>query len=194
MELSFAQLQALNDLFQRKTDEDVESEPMRHPSLNPGSFGPQSTTSATSNPDPNHKVVVKTKSASNPIWDDEEVNQSELSIFEDDPSDRREEPRYEILYKQTVTTEEVYLGMGGANPSTLDCNAMVVKVFLTGCSFSEVTLDVISTRMLVRSSRYKLSLYLPYLVNEKNGNAKWDSKKQILSVTLPIIRPDPFDG
>ena len=39
-----------------------------------------------------------------------------------------------------------------------------------------------------------LSTYLPYPVNlkEKEGNAKWNAKKETLAVTLPIIRSDLF--
>lgn len=38
------------------------------------------------------------------------------------------------------------------------------------------------------ASRYKLLLYLPHKVDEDKGSAKYDTSKQQLVVTLPIIR------
>ena len=48
--------------------------------------------------------------------------------------------------------------------------------------------------MMILSSVYcsKLSVYLPHRVNEDKGKAAWDGKKEILSISLPIIREDPF--
>lgn len=40
------------------------------------------------------------------------------------------------------------------------------------------------------ASRSKLNVYLPHAVQEDKGKAQWDGKKQVLSVTLPIIRED----
>lgn len=37
-----------------------------------------------------------------------------------------------------------------------------------------------------------LRLHLPHKVQSERGRAKWDAKKKILSVALPIIREDPF--
>jgi hypothetical protein len=39
----------------------------------------------------------------------------------------------------------------------------------------------------------KLSIHLPYIVDEKKAAAKWDAKTSTLSVTLPIIREDIDD-
>lgn len=35
-------------------------------------------------------------------------------------------PRYEMIFKQAVTSEEMYLQMGNKNPSTASCEDMVV--------------------------------------------------------------------
>jgi hypothetical protein len=40
--------------------------------------------------------------------------------------------------------------------------------------------------------RYYLNFILPYPVKEKEGKAKWISDKEILELTLPIIREDNF--
>jgi len=36
--------------------------------------------------------------------------------------------RYEILYKQSVTTEDMFLQMGNKTPSTASCEDMVVSI------------------------------------------------------------------
>jgi hypothetical protein len=38
----------------------------------------------------------------------------------------------------------------------------------------------------------KLRLSFPHKVDSERGTAKWDNKKKTLTVTLPIIRDDPF--
>lgn len=66
---------------------------------------------------------------------------------------------------------------------------MVVRIELPGTeSVKEIDLDVKEGSMIVRSPKYKLSTYLPHKVNHDMGKAKWDSAKQELSVTLPIVR------
>ena len=54
----------------------------------------------------------------------------------------------------------------------------------------DLALDVTPTRFLVRSAKYRLSTHLPYKVDDKKAAAKWDTKKETLSVTLPIIREE----
>jgi hypothetical protein len=36
--------------------------------------------------------------------------------------------RFDFLYKQHVAAEDLYLGMSGKTPSSVDCEALVVKV------------------------------------------------------------------
>ena len=56
------------------------------------------------------------------IWEDEEVDE------EGDVDDGRARPEFDILYKQHVGSEDMFLGLGQMTPSTNDCNYMVVKV------------------------------------------------------------------
>jgi len=39
----------------------------------------------------------------------------------------------------------------------------------------------------------RLAMYLPHEVNDKEGNAKWDSDKNELILTLPIIHNDMWN-
>ena len=47
-----------------------------------------------------------------------------------------------------------------------------------------------ATYIRLESSLYKLAMYLPHKVDGEKGSAKWDKKKETLSITLPIIRQD----
>ena len=38
--------------------------------------------------------------------------------------------RYDIHFKQSVTAEDIYLGLGNKNPSTASCEEMVVSDFI----------------------------------------------------------------
>lgn len=57
----------------------------------------------------------------------------------------------------------------------------------SNCSF---LVDMILVFLFCNS---KLSIHLPYTVDEKKAAAKWDAKTSTLSVTLPIIREDIDD-
>jgi hypothetical protein len=103
--------------------------------------------------DPNHKTEVRVKRVDpKAIWNDEEIEESEASKFEADPVDSRIEPeyvlfahfcfcgrnliganisiflrRFQILYKQKVTSEDMFLGMNpDQGPSTLRSLAYVL--------------------------------------------------------------------
>lgn len=65
------------------------------------------------------------------IWDENEVEEGAEFDTSDDP---REQPEYEIVYKQNVTTEEVFLQMGNKTPATSSCEDMIVKIKLPGVS------------------------------------------------------------
>ncbi|PNH07605.1 hypothetical protein TSOC_005946 [Tetrabaena socialis] len=56
----------------------------------------------------------------------------------------------------------------------------------------ELDLDVKNTTLKLSSPRYKLSIHLPHKVDGERGKAKWDAGKKVLSVTLRILREDPF--
>eukprot|EP01038_Epipyxis_sp_PR26KG_P004220 gene4220-5996_t len=118
------------------------------------------------------------------IWSFDEIP-SEDAIR--DLADDRPCPRYEISYKQTVGTEDTILGMTDKTPATTDCTHLVIKVHFPGSIMKELDLDVNKNRIRVCSKTLLLCTYLPVDVDDKNGNAKFDSKKEVLTVTLPII-------
>ncbi|KAL3878654.1 hypothetical protein ACJMK2_030985 [Sinanodonta woodiana] len=100
--------------------------------------------------------------------------------------------KYDIVYKQAVTTEDIYLQMGNKTPTTASCEEMVVKIKLPDTKLADVELDVKNKFLDCRTPKYKLGLHLPHPVDHKSGKAEWDGKKETLIVTLRIVRDFDF--
>ncbi|GAX80342.1 hypothetical protein CEUSTIGMA_g7780.t1 [Chlamydomonas eustigma] len=180
---SFAQeFNALANMLKDPDEAEVPKEGVSKPGANPGAIGPSELF--------NVKVPApKAKKDPKDIWDDEEVTDA----VEDDIEDGRIVPVYEFIYKQAVESTDMFLGMSGKDESSTSCEDMVLRIELPGVSSAEeLDLDVKSTYVKLNHAKYKLSIYLPHRVNEDKGKARWDSKKETLSVTLPIIRDDNF--
>ena len=125
------------------------------------------------------------------IWDDSDVR-GDGAIPPVDVDDGRAAPDYDILYKQAVNSGDVFLGMSGKTPGSQDCEIMVVKIKFPGEKFKDLDLDVEKQQLLASSPNYKLNLYLPMPVDHKEGKARFDAKKDMLIVELPIIRDTDF--
>ena len=124
----------------------------------------------------------------NAIWGQDEMDGHDPD-FDDDG---RVIPDYDILYKQQVGSEDVFLGMSGKTPMTSDCNFMVLRIKLPGAQLKNIDLTVEKQKIVVHDPTYRLATYLPYPAKDKEGKAQWLAEKDILSVTLPIDRGDGF--
>mmetsp|Transcript_33443 Transcript_33443/g.99571 ORF Transcript_33443/g.99571 Transcript_33443/m.99571 type:complete len:84 (-) Transcript_33443:266-517(-) len=83
--------------------------------------------------------------------------------------------------------------MSGKDESSASCEDIVLRVELPGVSGAgELDLDVKPSYVKLSHAKYKLSVYLPHNVDSDKGKAKFCAKSQVLSVTLPIVREDPF--
>lgn len=127
--------------------------------------------------------------ASKDIWEEDEVQDSVLSEVFEDP---RPQPEYDIVYKQAVSPEDVYLGMSNRDPSSSSCEDLVVKVQLPGTTMAQVNLDVTDKLLDLRTPKFRLCLPLPHPCDSKNGSAKWDASRETLSVTLRMVREYDF--
>ncbi|NXJ08482.1 PIHD3 protein, partial [Odontophorus gujanensis] len=123
------------------------------------------------------------------IWNAGEV--PEGSEF-DDTWDPREQPEYEILFKQQVGTEDVFFGMSRKDPSTACCEDMVIKIKLPETKFSDITLDIQDKVLDLRTPQKKLLLHLPCPVDSKKGKARFLSEEELLEVTLRMTREFDF--
>ena len=125
------------------------------------------------------------------IWTEEEVN-----IAGEERPDDRPAPEYEIMHKQHVGTEDVFLGLSDKDPSSAHCDSILVRVQLPGTKFANVQLDIKgknNQQIVIQAPNWYLSTMLPYPVNKEKGSAKFDSDKSILSVTLPVIKKTVMD-
>ncbi|XP_078494861.1 dynein axonemal assembly factor 6 [Ciona intestinalis] len=180
-------LMNLSSMLNRENEasDDEDTPDSSTPSLTPASIGPNSKKSSKKIETPYAKV----DSDPNNIWNENEVKESNVFAGEADP---RPQPKYEISYKQKVTSEDMFLGMSGKNPSTACCEDMIVRIELPGCNMKDVELDVKQTTLDCRSNKFRLLLALPHPVDSKKGSAKWDGNKHTLQVTLTMNREYDF--
>ncbi|DAZ93119.1 TPA: hypothetical protein N0F65_012825 [Lagenidium giganteum] len=111
------------------------------------------------------------------IWQPDEV-----------PSDDEDDDAFET--RTSVMTEDVFLGLSDKDPSSAHCEAVVVRVECPQHTLEDIELDVKKNKLLLQSNTLKLSLYLPHPVRYQDGKARWDTDKQVLFVSLPIIRDE----
>lgn len=119
------------------------------------------------------------------IWDDDEIPPEEALHFIDAAKDSRARAKFDMLYKQDVNSEDVYLGTE-KTPGSCHCQSLVYKIHFPDHKHSELDVDVTKTTLTAESSRLKLALYLPQPVHAEKGTAKWDDKKKLLVLTLPV--------
>nr|XP_009668247.1 PREDICTED: protein PIH1D3 isoform X1 [Struthio camelus australis]XP_009668248.1 PREDICTED: protein PIH1D3 isoform X1 [Struthio camelus australis] len=184
---SVSSLQSLAKLLsEAQEDDDDDNDYGPHCSVStmaPGNIGPvkkETTVTGT--------FQVKSEN-SKTIWNTAEI--PEGSEF-DDTWDPREQPEYEILFKQRVGTEDVFFGMSRKDPSTACCEDMVIKIKLPETKFLDITLDIQDKVLDLRTPQKKLLLHLPYPVDSKNGKAHFFSEEEILEVTLRMSREFDF--
>ncbi len=196
-----ADLLALNSLLKPKEGDELKDYELDHSTTSssataavttPAQIGGPSkrkTSSAVATATKNTTKNDSNSSSNKDIWEEgEEATQGSFGA-EDDP---RPAPEYDIVYKQAVSAEDMYLGMSGRNPTTASCEDMVVHVLLPNTKYAEVELDVTDTFLDIRTPRNRLGLYLPHKVDSKNGTAKWDGSKARLSITLRMTRDYDF--
>lgn len=90
--------------------------------------------------------IIKRVEARNDIWDDEDL--VDLSQFED----RREIPEYTLNYRfifiqrlierQSVASEDIFLGLSGKSHSIMDADELCIKIILPHTnSINDITLN-----------------------------------------------------
>jgi len=117
------------------------------PRITPASFG-QSFSPA---------VVSKTQEKQNceqhvdedMIWLPNEVPHREAMTV-----DHRQQPRYEIYFRQNVGTEDVFLASSDKSPGSFDSSHIIVKVYFPGCVLEDLDLDVTTKRRKISSQLY----------------------------------------
>ncbi|KAG6925614.1 PIH1 domain containing 3 [Chelydra serpentina] len=183
----FSSLQTLAKLLADPQEEDNDDDDLGSYSssvstVGPGNIGPAKQAEPTVTPN------VKSGNSKD-IWNSEEV--PEGSEF-DDIWDPREQPEYEILFKQQVGAEDIFLGLNRKDLSTACCEDMLIKIKLPDTKSSDITLDIQDKILDLRTPKKKLLLHLPHPVDSKNGKACFISEKETLEVTLRMKREFDF--
>ncbi|XP_017350835.1 protein PIH1D3 isoform X2 [Ictalurus punctatus] len=183
---SLQNLQALSDLLSLPAGEESDSEDCKNVNsiakMGPGHIGAPSFAPRQDKNAVNSAYVKNTKD----IWDVEEV--TEGTHF-DDLADPRPQPEYEIILKQSVGTEDLFLGMSQKDPSSMCCESMLVRVKLPETQASDLVLDVNERFVDLRTPKYKLGLHLPHSVRSREGTARFITERYELEITLPMNRP-----
>ncbi|CAI2380599.1 unnamed protein product [Moneuplotes crassus] len=123
------------------------------------------------------------------IWTDQEVN-----LQSEDMPDDRAEPHYEVLHKQNVGTEDVFLGLSEKDPSSNCSDGLLMKIHLPGCKLKDIDCDVKEQSVHVQSQFHVLNHILPYPVDKENGKAQWEQKSETLRLTLPIKKKEMVEA
>ncbi|XP_018533702.1 protein PIH1D3 [Lates calcarifer] len=183
---SVQNLQALSALLSTQQDDDEEEEDSKNVTacarLGPGHIGPARKKDK-------EVSTAYVKKNSKDIWSEEEV--AEGSQY-DDLTDPRPQPEYEIILKQSVGTEDLFLGLSGKDPSSMCCEAMLVKIKLPDTKATDVVLDVKEKFLDLRTPKYKLGLHLPHPIHSQEGKAQFFSEREELEVTLLLKRSMDF--
>lgn len=113
-----------------------------------------------------------------------------VTTFGDEEVKEYTTPHYLVKHRTDIDvqefTENRHAKMNAAIPKEL-----VIEIHLPLLkSTKDVNLDILEKSLELvceKPARYKLNLELPYAVSQ-NGNAKFDTDKRILVVTLPVLR------
>ena len=108
--------------------------------------------------------------------------------------DSRKQPNYTIVYKQAVTTEDMYLQMGLKTPATSSCEDIIVDIQLPDetVGIDRMDLQVEPNTVELQTPVYRLNLSLPHKVDPKKSRAAFDPVKKTLKLTLRMNRELDF--
>eukprot|EP00191_Tetraselmis_sp_GSL018_P016856 CAMPEP_0177589550 /NCGR_PEP_ID=MMETSP0419_2-20121207/6874_1 /TAXON_ID=582737 /ORGANISM="Tetraselmis sp., Strain GSL018" /LENGTH=161 /DNA_ID=CAMNT_0019079933 /DNA_START=72 /DNA_END=554 /DNA_ORIENTATION=+ len=154
-------LDSLSSLLVSSEDNGGQAQPTTQ---TPGTIGPAQLY--------DHVKVAPSKPLRDPkeIWHPDEVEDN----VEDDLDDGRACPSYEFTYQQAVGTHDAFLGLSDKDPSSTQCEEIVLRVELPGVdSIREIDLELKPTHVKLFSPKYKLTTYLPHKIDEDRSKAEW---------------------
>ncbi|XP_021097238.1 protein PIH1D3 [Heterocephalus glaber] len=146
--------------------------------MGPGNIGPPKAEE--------FKVIPQTSDEnSEDIWNPEEVPEG---AEYDDMWDVREIPEYEIIFKQQVGTEDVYLGLTRKDSSTACCQELVVKIQLPNTNPSEIQINIQEIVLDLRTPNKKLLVNLPQPVECSSAKVFYIPENETLEVNMTMKR------
>ncbi|XP_047572692.1 dynein axonemal assembly factor 6 isoform X1 [Lutra lutra] len=184
---SVSALQALSKLLYPEEEDDFETGQVPNCSsvlgaMGPGNIGP---------PTREEVQVIPQSSDENgeAIWNPEEVPEG---AEHEDMWDVREIPEYEIIFKQQVGTEDIFLGFSRKDSSTACCEDLVVKIKLPNTNPSEIKIDIQEMVLDLRTPDKKLLITLPHPVECNSAKAFYILETETLEVTTTLKRELDF--
>lgn len=104
--------------------------------------------------------------------------------------DSRPAPDYDIAYKQSLRTEDIYLQMGAKTAATASCEEMVLTIRMPAESAGaeRIQLDVTDASIDLQSPQYRLRLALPQRVDPDAGTARYDPERRQMVLRLRMVR------
>ncbi|XP_030161893.1 dynein assembly factor 6, axonemal [Lynx canadensis] len=182
---SVSALQALSKLLYPEEDDFEAGQPncsSAFGAMGPGNIGP---------PRIEELKVIPQNSDENveDIWNPEEVPEG---AEHHDTWDVREIPEYEIIFKQQVGTEDMFLGFSRKDSSTACCEDLVVKIKLPKTNPSEIQIDIQEMILDLRTPNKKLLITLPHPVECNSAKAFYILETETLEVALTMKRDLDF--
>ena len=137
----------------------------------------------------NRNSKIGASKEENVIWEGEDVKEEPKR----DKKENRKRPEFDVIYKQNVRTEDVYLGMSGLNPGSGDCQIIKIKIQLPGTKLPEIQCDITPKCLTLQTPVFYLQHYFANEVKDKDANAKWVSDIEELHLDIPVVKKDfPF--
>ncbi|PRP86681.1 hypothetical protein PROFUN_05160 [Planoprotostelium fungivorum] len=122
------------------------------------------------------------------IWAPDEIPDIDEARY-DLELDSRTRPSHTLSFKQHVSAEDAFFGIGGNTPGILSCEEMTLRVNLPGVrNITDIALEVTDDLVDLRSSAYKLIFPLPQPVFGSKARAKWIRDASCLEIALPLQR------
>ena len=191
---SFSDIMNLNKLLNNNNEEEVSENQFysgkSQSVLNPGNIMKKDDKKEIAQPFAKIEAKVNNRlpaKINTEIWTDDDFK--EESIREDG----RPKPQIDVLYKQSVKSEDIYLGLSGKSNSSLHCDQLLVKIWLPNTNLKEIGLELKEQSIHLQTPNYLLNHTLPYKVDKDNSDAKWDKEKGLLLVTLKVVKENVID-
>ncbi|KAL1767028.1 PIH1D3 [Sigmodon hispidus] len=183
---SVSALQALSSLLYPEEEDDLDVEQGQFSSaigaMSPGNIGPPKAKEPEA-------IPKSSDNESENIWNPEEVPEG---AEHDDIWDVREIPDYDIVFQQTVGTEDIYLGLTRKDPSTACCQELVVKIKLPDTNPSEIQIDIQETLLDLRTPKKKLIVNFPQPVECNSAKASYIQEAETLEVRMTLQKEFDF--
>lgn len=108
----------------------------------------------------------------------------------EDELEHRQTPEYHIIYKQSVSPEDIYLHIGNKTAATSSCEQMCIEILMQNenVGIDQMELEVNPNWIDLKTPVYRLKLPLVQTIDPDFGNAKWDSEQKILRLYLVMKR------